>query len=184
MDRAWKPPAVVAVVAILCRLAGAGAAFAAPLDSSCWLVLRDGQALAARCPYEIHGRRVVFRGADGVLAAVPVNWVDLAASELARRGPSPREARVVTLRPVEISSLAQQVGRAGEARKRAGFKGGFVDLSRVVAPAPAVGKQPAEIGPAEPALLVVGEPRPAPRTALEPPDRLLRLRVKRAGKPR
>jgi hypothetical protein len=181
MDRVSKP---FAALAVFCWLAGAGVAGAAPADPTCWLVLRDGQALAARCPYEIRGRSVVFRGADGVLVAVPAELVDLVASELARRRPSPRAARVVVLQPAETSSLAQQVGRAGEARKRAGLKGGFVDLSRVVAPAPALGPRPPATLPAEPAQLVVGEPRPAPRAALETPDRVLRLRVKRAGKPR
>jgi hypothetical protein len=174
----------LAALIILGPLAASDALLAAPLDSSCWLVLRDGQALAARCPYEIRGRNVVFRGLDGVLGAVRADLVDLAASERARARPSPLAARVVALEPAGTPNLAHEVGQAGEARKRAGFTGGFVDLTRVVAPAPAVGPRPAPALPAEPPLLVVGEPRPAPSPALEKPDRLLRLRVKRTGKPR
>lgn len=174
----------LAALVILGPLAGSGALLAAPIDPSCWLVLRDGHALAARCPYEIRGRNVVFRGVDGVLGAVRADLVDLEASERARSRPSPLAARVVDLEPAATSSLAHEVGRAGEARKRAGFKGGFVDLTRIVAPAPAVAPRPAPALPAEPPLLVVGESRPAPSPPLEKPDRLLRLRVKRAGKPR
>lgn len=174
----------LAVLVLFGGLAATGAALGAPADSSCWLVLRDGQAVAARCPYEIRGGSVVFHSPAGVLAALPADLVDLAASERARSRPSPLAARVVTLEPAATSSLAHEVGLAGEARKRAGFKGGFVDLTRVVAPVPAVDPRPAPALPAEPPLLVVGEPRPAPSPTLEKPDRLLRLRVKRAGKPR
>ena len=166
---------------------GRAGASAAPIDSSCWLVLRDDSAIAARCPYEVRGSSLRFQGLDGVLAALPLELVDLDATAAARHRPSPSAERTLTLAGPPASSLAAQVGRAGEARKRAGYKGAFIDLSRVVAPPASRQVQPQnrpEDDPEEPALLVVGA-RPAPlQPPLEKPDRLLRLRVKRSGKPR
>jgi hypothetical protein len=169
--------------AVAATLAAASAA-AAPIDTTCWLVLRDGPALAARCPYEVKAGNVVFRGVDGVLAALPVEQVDLAATAAARSTPSPRESRNVWLGEPSAASVSA-VGIAGEAAKRAGLKGAFIDLSRVVVPEPELetpeSKPPqARAEPPKPAPKPVRTARgPSPRTS----DRLPKIRLKRRAKP-
>jgi hypothetical protein len=162
----------------------AGALSAAATDSTCWLVLRGGGTIAARCPYEVRGERLLFHGLDGVWAALPLALVDVEATAAARSHPSPRAARTVTLPAPPAPPPVSPVGRAGEAAKRAGHKGAFIDLSKVMAPEPeAVPAAPRSEGSA-PALVVVDAPSAERRPALDKPDRLLRLRVKRGAKPR
>lgn len=168
--------------AVVGALAAASAA-AAPVDTTCWLVLRDGRALAARCPYEVREGNVVFRGVNGVLAALPVAQLDLAATEAARSTPSPRASRNVWLRAASAAPVSE-VGLAGEAAKRAGHKGAFIDLSRVVVPEPE-----REAPQAKPPQARAEPPRQAPniRTARASPprtsDRLPKIRLKRRAKP-
>lgn len=162
----------------------AASALAAPVDTTCWLVLRDGPALAARCPYEVKNGRVLFRGVDGVLAALPVAMVDLDATVAARSAPSPRAARNVSLGP-SAGYEPSEVGIAGEAAKRSGHKGAFIDLSRVVVPEPEIETRDADTPQArrEPPK---SAPKPARTTRNAAPrtsDALPKIRLKRRAKP-
>ncbi len=55
-----------------------------------WLVTRDGSRLETRGPWELQGKLVIFRLADGTLSSLRLDIVDLeaseSASEEARRG--------------------------------------------------------------------------------------------------
>jgi hypothetical protein len=155
-------------------------------DTTYWLLLRDGTALAARGAYEVRDRRVLFRGMDGVLAALPLQQVDLEATRAARSRPSPREAMNVSLETASSTIPLSEVGLAGEAAKRAGHKGAFIDLSRIVVPEAEIQEPPAEARPT--AATQIRAKAPAPSSAdrapaRRPTERLPKIRLKRTAKP-
>ncbi|MCB1032359.1 MAG: hypothetical protein KDD47_00815, partial [Acidobacteria bacterium] len=61
----------------------ATAAFVAIPAGADWLVLKDGSRVETRGAWEVKGRLVVFTSADGSLASMRTNDVDLGASEQA-----------------------------------------------------------------------------------------------------
>jgi glutaredoxin len=65
-----------------------------------WLVLRDGARVETRGAVRLEGRRVLFTQANGSLAALPADEVDLAATEAANRPPAPPPAAPVEAAPV------------------------------------------------------------------------------------
>jgi hypothetical protein len=159
-------------------------------DPTYWLILRDGQRLAATGALEMTGGWVRFRVPGGTLSALPLEQVDLAATRASVS--TPRQARNLAL-PSPEAQATSAVGLAGEAAKRAGRRGSFIDLTGIVVP-PTVGLQPTPA--ATPALSE--EPAPskakAPRRrggakarrcapscigGLEDPEKLLRLRLQR-----
>ncbi len=204
-SRFWRWTAFSAALA-QCLTGAALAQSSPPADPTCWIVLRGGSSLAARCPYEQRGEELRFRGLDGVLVALPLALVDLEATASARARPSPRAARVVALESAQPPE-ASAVGMAGEAAKRAGHRGAFVDLSRMVVPAveprqaapqessrtatPGARLSPAQSSTAAEEAQAASRERTAAWWAYPPPsadsererERVLRLRVKRGGKP-
>ena len=128
MRRSWKQFGLEVVLTLAAFTARPLAA--APADPTCWVVLRDGRALALRCPWRLREDRLEARGLDGVLVALPRDWVDFAATAAARARPSPRAARLVSLAPPPAESRVSAVGLAGLAAKRAGLRGAFFDLSQ------------------------------------------------------
>ncbi len=168
-------------------------------DPTYWLVLRDGRRLAATGELEVNGRTVRFRAIGGTLSSMPLEQVDLAATRTAfspnatggtpnttggTAAATPRQARNIDLKdPAAYTTSA--VGLAGEAAKRAGRRGSFIDLTGIVVPrtepAPAA-PSPIPVAASEtaPAKAVAPRRRAGPKTRpLADPEKLLRLRLQR-----
>ena len=118
MRRGTSWIALAALLAIAC-----GAAAAA--DE---LVTRDGQIIKTKGPWEVRGKLLVFKLADGTLASLRLDEADLEASE--RRARAAAEAR------------ARRSDEAARAQPSEAPEATFVLTDRDVARAPDLGEEP------------------------------------------
>lgn len=155
-------------------------------DSTYWLILRDGQRLAATGALEVIGRSVRFRAPGGTLSALPLEQVDLAATRAVSS--TPRQARNLAL-PSPEERAKSAVGLAGEAAKRAGRRGSFIDLTGIVVPQtptvqPTPTGAPAPVPERTPNKARAAQRGASPKTGrLDDPQKLLRLRLRRLPRP-
>ncbi len=117
-------------VSSVLALAVAGA-LSAPVSAD-WLVTRAGARVETRGPWQVKGKLIVFKGADGNLASLRASEVDLDASRAATdesvrvkdaavaydRKPAPRKASVLSITDKDV----RHVGEGGPAAAPAADK--------------------------------------------------------------